>query len=88
MEIELTPEQDSFIHLGIKEGRFRDEKDAVRQAMTFWEERERRRLELILSIEMAEQSLDAGEGEIYTEETLPQLTENVRRRGMEQLARK
>ena len=88
MEIELTPEQESFVQLGVREGRFRDEKEAVREALSFWEERQRRRLELILSIEMAEVSLDAGHGEVYTEETLPQLTEDVRRRGMERLAKK
>jgi putative addiction module CopG family antidote len=88
MEIELTPEQDSFVHLGIQEGRFRDEKEAVRQALALWERRERARLELIMSIDMAETSLDAGEGAVYTEDTLHELTADVRRRGMEGLATK
>lgn len=59
MQIELTPEQSSFVDLGIQEGRFRDSLDAVQQALAQWEKRERARVELLASLDLAEQSLDA-----------------------------
>jgi putative addiction module CopG family antidote len=81
MRIELTPEQNSFIDLGIQEGRFRDSLDAVRQALAQWEKRERARAELLASLDLAEESLDAGEGEEYTSETLQRLVSSVEERG-------
>jgi Arc/MetJ-type ribon-helix-helix transcriptional regulator len=86
MRIELTPEQNSFIDLGIQEGRFRDSLDAVQQALAQWEKRERARVELLASLDLAEQSLDAGEGEEYTTETLSQLVASVEKRGRERLS--
>lgn len=81
MRIELTPEQNSFIDLGIPEDRFRDSLDAVKQALAQWEKRERARAELLASLDLAEQSLDAGEGEEYTAETLNRLVSSVEERG-------
>ena len=86
MQVQLTPEQNSFVDLGIQEGRFRDPEEAVRQALALWEKRERARVELLASIDLAEQSLDAGEGESYTAETLDELTRSVQQRGMARLA--
>jgi len=88
MQIELTPEQHSYIALGIEEGRFRDSRDAVQQALAQWEKRERARVEFLASIDLAEQSLDAGEGEEYTPETLGNLIASVRDRGKARLAGK
>jgi Arc/MetJ-type ribon-helix-helix transcriptional regulator len=81
MRIDLTPEQNSFIGLGIQEGRFRDSLDAVQQALAQWEKRERARAELLASLDLAEESLDAGEGEEYTSETLQRLVLSVEERG-------
>ncbi len=86
MQVQLTPEQRSFVDLGIQEGRFRDPEEAVRQALAQWEKRERARVELLASLDLAEQSLDAGEGESYSAETLPALVESVKARGMARLA--
>jgi putative addiction module CopG family antidote len=86
MQIELTPAQNSFVELGIQEGRFRDRDEAVRQALALWEKRERERLELLDSIDLAERSLDEGEGETYTEETLHELAKSVAERGRAKLA--
>jgi putative addiction module CopG family antidote len=88
MEIQLTPEQDSFVHLGIQEGRFRNEEEAVRQALALWEKRERMRIELLASIDLAEKSLDAGEGSTYKEESIHELAEDIKRRGMARLPSK
>jgi Arc/MetJ-type ribon-helix-helix transcriptional regulator len=86
MRIELTPEQNSFIDLGIQEGRFRDSLDAVRHALAQWEKRERARAEFLASLDLAEESLDAGEGEEYTSETLQRLVSSVEERGRARLS--
>lgn len=88
MEIELTPEQNSFIQLGVREGRFRDEKEAVRQAMAFWEERERRRLELIAAIEEGEASFGEDDIVLETEEDFRNLAEDIKQRGRAALAQR
>jgi putative addiction module CopG family antidote len=88
MQVELTPEQSSFVDLGIQEGRFRDREEAVRRALAQWEKRERARVELLASLDLAEQSLDAGEGETYTCEDLHVLVESVREHGVARLAGK
>jgi putative addiction module CopG family antidote len=88
MQIELTPEQNSFISLGIHEGRFRSTEEAVRQALSQWEKRERARIELLDSLDLAEKSIDAGEGEDHTIESLPALVESIRSRGMASLSDK
>ena len=54
------------------------------QALTLWERRERRRLEIIAMIEEADASLARGEGRVFTKETTPALIaehkERLRRR--------
>jgi putative addiction module CopG family antidote len=86
MQIELTPAQNSFIQLGIQKGRFRDSDEAVRQALAQWESRERARVALLTSLDLAEQSLDAGEGEEYTVDNLHELVESVKNGGITRLA--
>jgi len=86
MQVELTPAQASFIDLGIQEGRFRNSEEAIREALAQWEKRERARVELLISLDSAEQALDAGEGEEYTIETLPSLVQSVQQRGIARLS--
>ncbi len=86
MQVDLTPAQSSFIDLGIQEGRFRNSEEAVQQALSQWEKRERMRVELVTSLDLAEYSLDAGEGESYTAETLHLLVESVKQHGTASLA--
>ena len=86
MQIELTPAQVSFVELGIREGRFRDREEAVRQALELWEKRERARVELLTSLDRAEEALNSGEGEEYTAETLGILNDAVKVRGRSRLA--
>jgi putative addiction module CopG family antidote len=86
MQVQLTPEQISFVDLGIQEGRFRNSEEAVQQALALWEKRERTRVELLASLDLAEQSLDAGEGECYTAESLHELVDSVKQRGLARLA--
>jgi putative addiction module CopG family antidote len=86
MQVELTPAQASFIDLGIQEGRFRNSEEAIREALAQWEKRERARVELLTSLDSAEQALDAGDGEVYTLETLSSLVESVQERGRSRLS--
>jgi putative addiction module CopG family antidote len=81
MHVQLTPEQSAFVDLGIQEGRFRNSEEAVRQALALWEKRERARVELQASLDLAEHSLDAGDGEVYTGATLHELVDSVGKRG-------
>ena len=86
MEIELTPEQDTFVHLGIAEGRFRDEQEAVKAALKLWEVRERARVNLMAALEVGETELDAGQGTDYSTETILSLVDGVKTRGRAKLA--
>jgi putative addiction module CopG family antidote len=82
MEVRLTPDQQAFVQQGIAAGRFQSEADAVAQALLLWEERERRRAEILASIDAAEASLARGEGRVITEHSMRELAEDVKRRGM------
>jgi Arc/MetJ-type ribon-helix-helix transcriptional regulator len=87
MEVELTPDQQALISDAIASGRLHRPEEAVRQALSMWEERERRRLEILASVEQAEASLARGEGRrITTRGETTQLADDVKRRGMARLA--
>jgi Arc/MetJ-type ribon-helix-helix transcriptional regulator len=87
MEVEPTPDQNAFIRQAIEAGRLHGPEEAVRQALLLWEERERRRLEILAAVERAEASLDRGEGRrITTREETAQLAHDIKRRGMSRLA--
>lgn len=87
MEAELTPDQKAFVRRAIETGRLEREEDAVAEALALWEERERRRLEILAQVERAEASLARGEGRpIATLEQLGQLADDVQRRGRAVLA--
>jgi putative addiction module CopG family antidote len=85
MEVHLTPDQEAFVREGIAAGRYQNEADAIAEALALWEERERRRTEILAAVDSAEASLARGEGRVYTEETLHQLSEGVKRRGRARL---
>jgi Arc/MetJ-type ribon-helix-helix transcriptional regulator len=87
MEVALTPDQTAFVQQAIEAGRLRRPEEAVRQARFMWEERERRRLEILASVEQAEASLARGEGcRITTREQTTQLADDIKRRGTARLA--
>ena len=85
MEVHLTPDQEAFVRQGIEAGRYQNEADAIAEALALWEERERRRMEILAAVDAAEASLARGEGRVYTEETLHQLAEGVKQRGRARL---
>jgi Arc/MetJ-type ribon-helix-helix transcriptional regulator len=68
MEVQLTPDQKAFVRRAIASGRLQREEDAVREALSLWEERERRRLEILVAVDRAESSFARGEGRSVTTE--------------------
>jgi len=80
VNVELTADQQAFVRKAIENGRFKREEEAVQEALTLWEERERRRLELIAMIDEADASLARGEGIPITEESVEVLIEKAKQR--------
>jgi putative addiction module CopG family antidote len=87
MDVQLSPGQKAFVREAITSGRITTEEEAVRQALTLWEERERQRVEILGAVERARSSLARGEGRRITSEAeLQQFADDVKRRGMVRLA--
>ena len=83
----MPPGQEAFIRQAIETGRLHRKEDAVQEAMSLWEERERRRLEILVAADQAEASLARGEGRrITSHEEVAQLASDIKRRGMARLA--
>ena len=86
MEVHFTPEQKTFARKAIESGRLQGEEDAVKEALAMWEERERRKLEILVAVEKAQASLARGEGRtVTTLEQAKDLAEDVKRRGLGRL---
>ena len=89
MEVQLTPDQKALVRHAIESGRLSHEEDAVKEALTLWEERERHRLEILGAVEAAEASLEGGRGRSVTSaEQAAELTAAVKRRGIARLEAK
>jgi hypothetical protein len=59
----------------------------MQQALLLWEERERRRLEILAAVELSKASLARGEGRtVAAREESDQLVSDITRRGMARLA--
>jgi putative addiction module CopG family antidote len=86
MNVELTHDQRAFVQRAIASGRFNCEQEAVREALALWEERERRRLEIVVMVEEAEASLPRSEGREITEESMKALAEEAKQRLRRRLA--
>jgi putative addiction module CopG family antidote len=86
MEVRLTPDQEAFVRQAIETGRFHRPEDAVEEALSLWEERERTRAEILSALEMADASLARGEGRTITAESMQQLANEVKQRGRAKLA--
>jgi putative addiction module CopG family antidote len=86
MEVSLTPDQKAFVEQAIASGRLHNEQEAVHEALAIWEERERRRLELVVSIEAATAAYERGAGRPITAASMRQLATDVEARGRQRLA--
>jgi Arc/MetJ-type ribon-helix-helix transcriptional regulator len=86
MGVQLTPDQKAFVRQAIESGRLRREEEAVQEALSLWEGRERRRLEMLVAVDRAEASLARGEGRtVTTPEQVKRLSDDVKRRGLASL---
>ena len=81
MNVDLTPDQRALVRRAIESGRFSHEEEAVQEALALWEERERRRLEILNALDEAEASLARGEGRHITEGSMRALAEVIKQRG-------
>jgi len=86
MEVRLTPDQEELISRAISSGRFRSAEDAIEEAMSLWEDRERRRTEILAAIDIAEASIAHGKGRIITEQDMQNLAAEVKARGRNRVA--
>jgi len=86
--VRLTPDQQAFVQEAIESGRLQNEEGAVREALSLWEERERRRAEILFAVTGADESLSRGEGRSITEESLADLARDVKVRGRARLAKR
>ena len=87
MEVQLTDDQRAFVRQAIESGRYSREEDALRDALAMWEERERRRMEILFSLDLAEASFARGEGRVISSlEESRQLADEINRRGAARLA--
>jgi putative addiction module CopG family antidote len=88
MEVQLTDDQKGFVRQAIETGRYVREEDALREALSLWEDRERRRAEILAAVEQAEASFARGEGRrVTTREETTHLADDIKRRGQARLAR-
>ena len=71
---------------GIESGRFESAEDAVRQALSLWEERERDRAAILAAVDQAEKSIAQGKGRTVTEASMRKLAADVKRRGRARLS--
>ena len=85
MEVQLTADQRAFARRAVESGRFRSEEDAVEEALALWEERERRRVAFLATLDEARASLARGEGRVITQESMRELAAEVRDRGRARL---
>jgi putative addiction module CopG family antidote len=86
MDISLTPDQEAFVRQGIESGRFHNVEDAVREALSLWEERERTRAEILAAVDAAEASLARGEGMDITPDSMRRMAEEIKQSGRARLA--
>jgi putative addiction module CopG family antidote len=86
MEVHLTPDQEAFVRQGIESGRFHNAEEAIKEALSLWEERERTRAEILAAVDRAEASLARGEGRTITPESMRELAEEIKQRGRARLA--
>jgi len=69
----------------VESGRLRSEEETVQEALALWEERERRRVTFLASLDDARASIARGEGRVITQESMRELAAEVRERGRTRL---
>ena len=88
MNVELTADQREVIRRAIESGRLASEEEAIQEALALWEERERRRLEILAMLDEADASLARREGIPFTAESVKALAEEAKERLRHRIAAK
>jgi putative addiction module CopG family antidote len=88
MQIDLTPEQRSFIEYGIEQGRYQNEEEAVREALALWVDRERARAELLAAIDAGDNSPEGEDIVLSSEEDVAEFVNGIRERTRAKLAKR
>jgi putative addiction module CopG family antidote len=86
MDVHLTADQEAFVRRAIEAGRFSRAEDAVQEALSLWEERERKRVEFLATLDDAKASIARGEGYDITQRSMHELATDVKQRGRSRLA--
>jgi putative addiction module CopG family antidote len=86
MQIDLTPEQQDFVRQAVDSGRFACAEDAVQAALALWVERERRRAEILATVDAARAAIARGEGIDITPQSMRAVAEDIKRRGRARFA--
>ncbi len=81
MDVQLTADQKAFARHAIETGRIHHENDVVQEALALWEDRERARLQILATLDIAEASLARGKGRVITEQSMMDLAIEVKQRG-------
>jgi Arc/MetJ-type ribon-helix-helix transcriptional regulator len=81
MEVHLTADQEAFVRRVIQAGRFVRAEDAVVEALSLWEERERKRAEFLVTLDDAKASIARGESRLITQQSMRDLATEVKRSG-------
>ena len=85
MEVQLTSDQKAFARRAVESGRLHSEEEAVQEALALWEDRERRRVAFLATLDDSRASLSRGEGRVITQESMRELAAEVRERGRARL---
>ena len=78
MEVQLTSDQKALARRAVEKGRLHSEEEAVQEALALWEDRERSRLVFLSSLDESRASLARGEGRVITQESIRELSAEVR----------
>jgi Arc/MetJ-type ribon-helix-helix transcriptional regulator len=85
MEVRLTADQEALARRAVESGRLQSEEDAIREALALWEDRERRRIELLATLDDARASLARGESRDIAAASMHELAAEVKARGRTRL---
>ena len=85
MDVRLTPDQEALIRQGIESGRFVRAEEAIQEALSLWEERERKRAEFRATLQDARSAIARGEGRVITPQSMRELARDVEERGTAKL---
>jgi len=85
MEVQLTSDQKALARRAVESGRLHSEEEVVQEALALWEDRERRRVAFLATLDRSRASLARGEGRAITPESMRELAAEVRERGRARL---